>query len=159
MANEVSGTTTLFDIDTLTPDRLGGVDPYDTAAQIADGYPTGGDTAYIACGEIFPDVLVAAALAGTGADPVLLSRADRVPAVTDAALRRLAPERPATARRPWWRHGSRTRPESSSPPGWTSPTRWPVLPWPGIRGHRCRVGRYSTRGVHAPSMFDMLRAC
>lgn len=36
--------------------------------------------------------MVGAALAGTGADPVLLSRADRLPAVTSAALRWLRPK-------------------------------------------------------------------
>lgn len=91
VANEVSGSTTLFDIDVVVPGRVAGADRYGTAAEVAASFPTGGDTAYVASGEVFPDALVGAALAGAGSDPVLLARPGSVPAVTAQALRDLDP--------------------------------------------------------------------
>ncbi|MGC1207854.1 MAG: choice-of-anchor I family protein, partial [Ornithinimicrobium sp.] len=92
VANEVSGTTTLFDVSTVAPERIGGVDRYDTAAQIAGEFGADVPVAYIASGENFPDALVGAALAGSGDAPVVLTRANRIPSTSLDALEALDPE-------------------------------------------------------------------
>ena len=74
--------------------RIEGETRYATSAAIsAHTYPAGAKTAYLASGELFPDALsVAAYAAGAGA-PVLLTRADGLPADVERELRRLAPDR------------------------------------------------------------------
>lgn len=73
--------------------RLDGTDRYATAAAIADGYEPGVDVVYLATGLDYPDALVGAALAGSKAGPVLLTKPDTMPAVTKAKLQQLAPSR------------------------------------------------------------------
>ncbi len=92
VANEVSGTTTLFDVSTVAPQRIGGFDRYDTAAQIAREFGSDVPVAYVASGENFPDALVGAALAGAGDAPVVLTRSDRAPDRSLDALEALDPE-------------------------------------------------------------------
>ncbi|MCM6764088.1 cell wall-binding repeat-containing protein, partial [Rathayibacter sp. ZW T2_19] len=53
--------------------RIGGVDRYDTAAQLVEAaFPKGSSQAWLATGEKFPDALAAAAAAGSVRAPVLL---------------------------------------------------------------------------------------
>jgi putative cell wall-binding protein len=73
--------------------RVAGADRYATAARVADAYPAGVPTAYVAAGHVFPDALSAASVAGSTGAPVLLSRPDSLPTPTAQALQRLAPER------------------------------------------------------------------
>lgn len=71
--------------------RLAGADRYGTAAAIAELYPAGSQTAYVATGQDFPDALVSAALAARRGEPLLLSRGDRLPSTTGTALERTNP--------------------------------------------------------------------
>lgn len=73
--------------------RLDGTDRYSTAAAIADGYESGVNVVYLATGLDYPDALVGAALAGSTAGPVLLTKPDTLPAVTKAKLQQLDPDR------------------------------------------------------------------
>ncbi|MBO1769477.1 cell wall-binding repeat-containing protein [Agrococcus sp. TF02-05] len=75
----------------LAPTRLAGDSRYSTAAAIADRFPAGVDTVYIASGLNFPDALTGAALAGSQVSPVLLTREREVPQATIDALVRLKP--------------------------------------------------------------------
>ena len=72
-------------------DRIAGENRYETAALLAELYPAGVDTVYVASGEPgnFPDALAGAALAGHEGVPVLLTRTDSVPTVVTEALERL----------------------------------------------------------------------
>ena len=71
--------------------RLSGPDRYATAAAVAQSvFPSGAGIAYLATGTDFPDALAAAA-AGGGRGPVLLTAPTGVPLSTGTALRRLHP--------------------------------------------------------------------
>src|SRR5690606_2618102 len=56
---------------TLT--RIAGADRYETAARIAEQFPAGSSTAYLAGGEAYSDALVGAALSGRTGRPLLLT--------------------------------------------------------------------------------------
>lgn len=72
--------------------RLAGPDRYATAAAItASRFPATTETVYVATGEGFADALAIGPVAGAAAAPILLVAHDRIPAPTDAELRRLAP--------------------------------------------------------------------
>lgn len=71
--------------------RLAGDDRYETAQAIAARFPAGSSPAHLASGQEFPDAMVGAALAGRRSTPMLLTRADRVPDATAAALQRQGP--------------------------------------------------------------------
>jgi cell wall-associated NlpC family hydrolase len=71
--------------------RLSGSDRYATAAAISQAtFGPGVPIAYVATGQAFPDALAGAA-AAAGRGPVLLTRADRLPAAAALELKRLAP--------------------------------------------------------------------
>lgn len=69
--------------------RIAGNDRYATAAALASSRD-GGDGAVLATGEDYPDALTGAAYAAQGEVPVLLLRANSIPAVTSAELTRTA---------------------------------------------------------------------
>nr|WP_306271337.1 choice-of-anchor J domain-containing protein [Ornithinimicrobium sp. HY1793] len=78
--------------------RIGGGDRFETAAALAEDYPTGG-TVFVATGTgaegaelALADALTSASAAGSQEVPVLLTQADNLPNVTEAALADLAPE-------------------------------------------------------------------
>lgn len=71
--------------------RIAGANRYDTARLVAQQFPAGGGTAYVASGENFPDALAGAAFAGTRGGPLVLTRGDRVSDPTAQALVRIAP--------------------------------------------------------------------
>lgn len=73
--------------------RLAGDNRYETAAAIADTYPSGISTVYIASGATYPDALSGSASAGRNGRPLLLSIPDHLPQTTRAALKRLDPGR------------------------------------------------------------------
>lgn len=81
----------------LSPEvsRVLGEDRYQVASTIAmDHWEAGrAGTVYIASGLVFPDALAGSAVAGHQGAPVLLTRADRIPAPTAAALDALEPDR------------------------------------------------------------------
>src|SRR5690606_22130691 len=70
--------------------RLAGSDRYDTAARIAERYPSGGSV-YVVSGTDFPDALAAAAIAGRDDAPVLLSRPGALPQAAVTQLDRIGP--------------------------------------------------------------------
>lgn len=77
-----------------TPDevsRIAGAHRYGTAAQAGLTFPTGVQVTYIATGGDFPDALAAAARGGQLDSPVLLTKTDRLPGSTIAALQHLDP--------------------------------------------------------------------
>lgn len=92
VGNEVSGSTTLYDVRTVAPERLAGADRYQTAARASAGLAPGLDRVYLATGEDFPDGLTGAAAAGAGSTAVLLTRSGDLPGATRVELERLAPE-------------------------------------------------------------------
>lgn len=69
--------------------RIAGENRYATAAQVAETWPAGTGTVYIASGSDFPDALTAASRAGSVNAPVLLTQKGRLPLVTRNALSRL----------------------------------------------------------------------
>ena len=72
--------------------RIGGEDRFATAAAVsAAAFPPGVPTAFVATGATFPDALVGGVAAARAGGPILLTRADTLPASTEAELRRLAP--------------------------------------------------------------------
>jgi putative cell wall-binding protein len=74
----------------LTTSRLGGLDRYQTAADIAEAaFPSGASTAIVATGENYPDALAANYLAGDLNAPVLLTSTDSLNASTSEALAHL----------------------------------------------------------------------
>ncbi|USQ80061.1 cell wall-binding repeat-containing protein [Ornithinimicrobium faecis] len=73
--------------------RLAGADRYETAAAIADTYPSGISTAYIASGATYPDALSGSASAARNGRPLLLANSAHLPQATRAALERLKPGR------------------------------------------------------------------
>lgn len=74
--------------------RIAGADRYATAAAVS-GATFGPETSvvYIATGATFPDALVGGVAAANARAPVLLTQRDTLPAVTEAELRRISPER------------------------------------------------------------------
>lgn len=85
--------TFTWSADGKAVERIHGPDRYGTAAEISATWPAGTEYAYIASGENYPDAMPAGALGGLNDAPVLLTRADTLPAVTRAELERLRPER------------------------------------------------------------------
>lgn len=74
--------------------RVAGADRYETSALLsARTYQPGVDVAYIASGQVFPDALAGAPVAGKTGGPVLLVPGDAVPDSVAAELRRLRPGR------------------------------------------------------------------
>lgn len=69
-------------------DRYAGEDRFETAAEIARRLP-GSPRAFLATGANFPDALAAGPV--TAGAPILLARADELPAATQAVLRERAP--------------------------------------------------------------------
>ncbi|MGI8949084.1 MAG: cell wall-binding repeat-containing protein [Ornithinimicrobium sp.] len=87
--------TVLDSVTAIVPDtaRLGGVDRYETAGLIAEGYEPDLDTAYLATGLDYPDALTGSALAGFEGVPLLLTKQAEVPEVTELVLDvRLSPQ-------------------------------------------------------------------
>ncbi|MCU1487744.1 MAG: hypothetical protein JWN67_4490 [Actinomycetia bacterium] len=78
-------------ITTVVPERIAGDNRYDTAAQVAARFPTGGRTAYAASGVDFPDALAAGAAAAGAGVPLLLVGPTGAPPAATAALTRLQP--------------------------------------------------------------------
>ncbi|MCS5716972.1 cell wall-binding repeat-containing protein [Herbiconiux sp. CPCC 205763] len=76
-----------------TIERIGGADRYAVSAGVSAKFPADIDTVYVASGAVFPDALSASAAAGAQDAPVLLVTKDAIPAVVDAELRRLQPQR------------------------------------------------------------------
>ncbi len=74
--------------------RVGGADRFATAAATsAFMFHDGAKVAYIASGQNFPDSLVAGALAGRSAGPILLTTRDDIPTAVTDELKRLRPEK------------------------------------------------------------------
>ncbi|MGB3763863.1 MAG: cell wall-binding repeat-containing protein [Ornithinimicrobium sp.] len=73
--------------------RLSGPNRYATSAVVAQSWPAGTPTVFVANGQTFPDALTAASRAGVQGAPLLLTRDTRLPDETTAALRRLRPLR------------------------------------------------------------------
>jgi putative cell wall-binding protein len=69
--------------------RLSGANRYATSAAIADTYPSGISTVYIASGLSYPDALSGGASAGRNNRPLLLTDPSSLPPETRAALERL----------------------------------------------------------------------
>jgi putative cell wall-binding protein len=93
----LSGTSSAYGapgFDPASPDaRVGDGDRYATAALIAEQNWTSADTVLVANGETNGiDALSASYLAGKRNAPILLTKADSVPAETAAAIRRLDPQ-------------------------------------------------------------------
>ena len=75
----------------LAVDRISGADRYETALAVADdAFDTTG-TVLVATGASAPDALAGAAAAGQTNGPVLLTRADRLPAGLSAGITALSP--------------------------------------------------------------------
>lgn len=74
------------------PERISGVDRYETAAKVsASRFAAGVPVAYVVTGRDFPDALAAGVAAGVEAGPVLLTHPTSLPAATSAELDRLDP--------------------------------------------------------------------
>jgi secreted trypsin-like serine protease len=73
--------------------RTSGPDRYATAATLSQRFAPGVPVAYLVTGEQFPDAVTAAAVAGSGGGPVLLTRRDELPDATSIELARLLPQR------------------------------------------------------------------
>ena len=71
--------------------RISGADSYATAGLVAEQFPTGSDTAFVASGQVYPDALVGSALAAREGGPVLLTPHSTVPSSTARALEALDP--------------------------------------------------------------------
>ncbi len=95
-----TGTSTTWDIDNVqiftcrpaATTRLSGVDRYATAAAVSQEFPAPTDTVYVARGDLYPDALSGAALAGKNSSPVLLVQPTGIPTVIADALNRLQPK-------------------------------------------------------------------
>ncbi|WP_413307003.1 cell wall-binding repeat-containing protein [Bacillus sp. 1P10SD] len=71
----------------LEVQRIGGVNRFDTAVQIADNMPKKGNTAVVAFGYNFPDALTIAPYAAKMGYPIFLSRTDNLEEETKNALK------------------------------------------------------------------------
>ncbi len=71
--------------------RVEGGDRYQTAAALAESYPAGATTVYLASGADYPDALAGAALAAHQGAPLLLTKATGLPSSTRRQLDRLNP--------------------------------------------------------------------
>lgn len=92
--NEV-GESLAADVATHTLERLNrfaGGNRFETAAAVAEQFPVGVETVYLASGTNFPDALAGAALAGSTDSPILLALRNGVPESTMDAIRRLQPQ-------------------------------------------------------------------
>ena len=95
-----TGTATTWDLDNVqiftcraaSTLRLHGVDRYATAAAVSQEFPAPTDTVYVARGDLYPDALSGAALAGKSSSPVLLVQPTGIPPVVADALTRLQPQ-------------------------------------------------------------------
>lgn len=76
-----------------TVERHAGKDRFGTAAAIAAEWETSVETVFLATGVDFPDAVAAGPVASLSSAPILLTYPDRIPAVTNQALARLAPNR------------------------------------------------------------------
>ncbi|NHA68100.1 PQQ-dependent sugar dehydrogenase [Phycicoccus flavus] len=79
-----------------TVERVDGADRYAVAAGVAarpGWFPAGASPVFLTSGEDFPDALSATPAAARSGAPVLLTRAGRLPAATERALRDLRPTR------------------------------------------------------------------
>jgi putative cell wall-binding protein len=96
-SSQVCGFTdslSLFGIGFYNATRIQGADRYVTSSQIAQReYPAAVPVVYVASGERFPDALAAAPAAVAEGGPVLLARANELPASTIQELQRLTPSR------------------------------------------------------------------
>ena len=73
--------------------RIGGADRWETSALISkETFATGVDVAYLASGVDYPDALAGGAVACHRGAPVLLTKADSIPAAVAAELDRLNPK-------------------------------------------------------------------
>lgn len=73
--------------------RLAGADRYETSAKISrESFDPGVSVAYVASGLVFPDALSGAPVAGKNKAPVLLTKADGLPAAISTELKRLRPK-------------------------------------------------------------------
>ncbi|MCK0111394.1 ExeM/NucH family extracellular endonuclease [Ornithinimicrobium sp. F0845] len=68
-----------------TVERVHGEDRYGTAAAVASRIAPS-ETVFVASGQVFPDALSGAALAGLESSPLLLTKQDELPQVTGTAL-------------------------------------------------------------------------
>ncbi len=71
--------------------RISGADRYETAAAVAQEYPSPTTPAYVASGQDYPDALIGAAAASHAGVPLVLTPADRVHPSTARALRHQQP--------------------------------------------------------------------
>lgn len=92
-ANEISGSTTVFEVELGGVDRVAGMNRYETAVELSQQFPGDADTVFVTTGQAYPDALVAAAQAGLQDAPVLLTRSMSLTAATRDELQRLAPSR------------------------------------------------------------------
>ena len=92
VANEISGSTSVFTVSLGGVDRVAGDDRYDTAVELSRQFPGTSDTVFVTTGKEYPDALVAAARAGLADAPVLLTWPGSLNSDTAAELERLAPE-------------------------------------------------------------------
>lgn len=74
-------------------ERIWGTDRYGTAAAVSSDWAPGVDLVYIASGLDYPDAMPAGALGGTNDAPVLLTKTNALPSVTQAELNRLQPQK------------------------------------------------------------------
>ena len=75
-------------------ERVAGQTRYSTSAKISSlNYEPNPTTAYVASGEVFPDALSGAPVAGKTPGPLLLVEGDGVPGVVKKELTRLTPQR------------------------------------------------------------------
>lgn len=73
-------------------ERIAGTNRYETAALVAQAAPAGSTEVLVASGQNFPDALAVSAAAGAAPGPLLLTKADAVPAVTGAEIQRRVTE-------------------------------------------------------------------
>jgi putative cell wall-binding protein len=73
--------------------RIDGADRFAVSASVATPFPNPTDTVYVASGTTFPDALSGGAAAVPNSAPVLLVRADEIPAQIGDQLNRLHPKR------------------------------------------------------------------
>lgn len=92
VANEVSGSTSVFTVELGGVDRVAGADRYETAVELSQQFPSASaGTVFVTTGQAYPDALVAAARAGLDDAPILLTRPTALSSATRAELERLEP--------------------------------------------------------------------